>query len=136
MRYLGSKESLIEPIFQLLADKNLLQREYVFFDAFCGMGSVSDALKTSYDHIILNDSLKCSLIFALGRQFANECSFKILGFAPFDYLNGKTNKLYRFIYQNYSPGGSNRMYFSADNAARIDYFRFQIEECKKTKSHF
>ena len=32
MRYLGSKESLTEPIIQLLADKNLLRRELVFFD--------------------------------------------------------------------------------------------------------
>ena len=67
MRYLGSKESLTEPIIQLLADKNLLWKELVFFDAFCGMGAVSDAIKTSYDHIVLNDSLKCSLTFALGK---------------------------------------------------------------------
>ena len=30
MRYLGSKESLTEPIIQLLADKNLLWKELVF----------------------------------------------------------------------------------------------------------
>lgn len=131
MRYLGSKESLTEPIYQLLADKNLLQREYIFFDAFCGMGSVSDAIKTSYDHIILNDSLKCSLTFALGRLYAEECTFTQLGYDPFDYLNGNDTTRYGFIYQNFSPGGSHRMYFSAANAARIDYFRFQIEEWKK-----
>lgn len=34
------------------------------------------------------------------------------------------------MYQNYSPGGSNRMYFSAENAGRIDYFRYQIESWK------
>ena len=74
MRYLGSKESLTEPIIQLLADKGLLRRNLVFFDAFCGMGSVSYALKTVYEHIILNDSLKCSLTFALGRLYANKCA--------------------------------------------------------------
>ena len=57
MRYLGSKESLTEPIIQLLAEKNINQRELTFFDAFCGMGSVADALKTTYDHIIINDTL-------------------------------------------------------------------------------
>ena len=46
MRYIGSKETLIEPIMQLLADKGLHQRNMVFFDAFCGMGSVSDSIKT------------------------------------------------------------------------------------------
>ena len=60
MRYIGSKESLTDPIIRLLNEKGLLQRNYVFFDAFCGMGAVADAVKTTYDHIIINDSLKCS----------------------------------------------------------------------------
>lgn len=130
MRYLGSKESLTEPIIQLLAEKNLLQRNLVFFDAFCGMGSVSDAIKASYDHIIINDSLKCSSTFALGKLYANECTFKMLGFDPFEYLNTNSHSRKDFIYQNYSPGGSKRMYFSAENAGRIDYFRYQIEDWK------
>lgn len=131
MRYLGSKESLTEPIIQLLADKKLLRRELVFFDAFCGMGSVSDAIKTMYDHIILNDSLKCSLTFTLGRLYANDCSFEKLGYNPFVFLNENPNAKRGFVYQNYSPGGSDRMYFTAGNAGRIDYFRFQIEEWKR-----
>lgn len=130
MRYLGSKESLTEPIIQLLVDKGLLQRNIVFFDAFCGMGSVSDAIKTSYDHIIINDSLKCSSTFTLGKLYANECTFQLLGFDPFEYLNGNNNSRHDFIYLNYSPGGSERMYFSAENAGRIDYFRYQIDEWK------
>lgn len=130
MRYLGSKESLTEPIIQLLVDKGLLQRDIVFFDAFCGMGSVSDAIKTSYDHIIINDSLKCSSTFTLGKLYANECTFQLLGFDPFEYLNGNNNSRHDFIYFNYSPGGSERMYFSAENAGRIDYFRYQIDEWK------
>lgn len=130
MRYIGSKESLIEPIMQLLADKGILQRSLVFFDAFCGMGSVSDAVKTLYDHVVINDSLNCSSTFALGKLYANECTFEKLGFNPFEYLNGNSNYRQDFIYQNYSPGGSDRMYFSSENAGRIDYFRYQIEEWK------
>lgn len=130
MRYLGSKESLTEPIIKLLADKGLLRRNLVFLDAFCGMGSVSDALKSIYGHIILNDSLKCSLTFALGRLYSNECTFDRLGFDPFTYLNNRQDSRQDFIYQNYSPGGSNRMYFTIENAGRIDYFRYQIEEWK------
>lgn len=71
MRHLCSKESLTEPIIQVLAEKMLL-RELVFSDAFCGMGVVSDSIKTSYDHITMNDSLKCFLAFALGRIYAND----------------------------------------------------------------
>lgn len=128
MRYLGSKESLTEPIIHLLRDKGLLQRNMVFFDAFCGMGSVSDAIKASFDHIIINDSLKCSSTFALGKLYANECTFEKLGFDPFVYLNKQQTVRHGFIFNNYSLGGSERMYFSAENAGRIDYFRFQIEE--------
>ncbi|EGQ0019060.1 DNA adenine methylase, partial [Listeria monocytogenes] len=33
-----------------------------------------------------------------------------------------------FFYENYSPGGSERMYFNEKNAGRIDYFRQTVEE--------
>lgn len=130
MRYLGSKESLTEPIAQLLAEKHINQRELTFFDAFCGMGSVADALKTTYDHIIINDTLKCATTFTLGRLYANRCTFERLGLDPFDFLNNNNSTREDFIYTHYSPGGSNRMYFSAQNAGRIDYFRYQIESWK------
>lgn len=132
MRYIGSKETLIEPIIQLLADKGLHQRNMVFFDAFCGMGSVSDSIKALYDHIIINDSLKCSATFTLGKLYANECTFERLGLDPFAYLNSHKEFHQGFFYTNYSPGGSNRMYFTAENAGRIDYFRYQIEDWKNS----
>lgn len=121
---------MTEPIIQLLAEKNINQRELTFFDAFCGMGSVADALKTTYDHIIINDTLKCATTFTLGRLYANRCTFERLGLDPFEFLNNNNSTREDFIYTNYSPGGSNRMYFSAHNAGRIDYFRFQIESWK------
>lgn len=121
---------MTEPIIQLLAEKNINQRELTFFDAFCGMGSVADALKTTYDHIIINDTLKCATTFTLGRLYANRCTFERLGLDPFEFLNNNNSTREDFIYTNYSPGGSNRMYFFAHNAGRIDYFRFQIESWK------
>lgn len=127
MRYLGSKESLTEPIVLMLAKKGLLQRNLVFFDAFCGMGSVSDAIKTSYDHIVINDSLKCSSTFALGKLYSNECMFEKLDFDPFKFLNENQESRQDFMYKNYSPGGSDRMYFSAvflfDNTQEISFPR-------------
>ena len=132
MRYIGSKETLIEPIMQLLTDKGLLQRDKVFFDAFCGMGSIADSIKTLYDHIVINDSLKCSTTFTLGKLYANECSFEKLGLDPFAHLNNHKEIHQGFFYKNYSPGGSNRMYFTAENAGRIDYFRYQIEDWKNS----
>ena len=126
MRFLGNKESIVMQIRDLMSRKNLLNRGFVLFDAFCGTGSVSDELKNSFD-LIVNDVMSWSVLYAKGRIYSASCSFERLGFDPFEYLNASTRKRHGFIYNNYSPGGSARMYFTAENATRIDYFRWQIE---------
>ena len=131
MRYLGSKESLTGSIRKLLQGHNLLQRDLIFFDAFCGMGSVADSMKSTYNHIVVNDSLKCASFFTRGKLYSNGCTFQTLGFDPFIFLNESTCCIHGFVYENYSPGGSDRMYFSEENAGRIDYFRMQIELWKE-----
>lgn len=131
MRYLGSKETLTNSIKALFDNHNLLQENLVFFDAFCGMGAVADCMKSIYNHIIVNDSLKCSTTFTRGRLYANRCTFEKLGFDPFVFFNGNNNIFHGFFYKNYSLGGSDRMYFSEKNAGRIDYFRMQIEDWKE-----
>ena len=103
-----------------------------FFDAFCGSGSVADYFKQYYN-VIINDNLTWSVIYTKGRIIAKSCSFDNLGFDPFDFFNSNSNSRHGFMYENYSPAISSRMYFTIENAARIDYFRWQIEEWK-TKS--
>lgn len=132
MRFIGNKESLTGQIQQLMGRKGLLQNDYIFFDAFCGMGAVSTSVDGLFRKIIINDLLKCCVIYTRGRLVATNCDFKRLGFCPFEYLNGSTKRRESFFFKNYSPGGSERMYFTADNAARIDYFRWQIEEWKNS----
>ena len=129
MRYLGNKTSILQHIESLLKDKNLLKSELTFFDAFCGSGSVADYFKQYYK-IIINDNLTWSVVYTYGRVCANSCSFKKLGFNPFEYLNSTPTIMQGFIYNNYSPGNSERMYFTAENAGRIDFFRWQIEQWK------
>lgn len=133
MRYLGSKESIADIIVSMLQQKQLHRRNLVFFDAFCGMGAVADSLKSIYNHIIINDTLNCCTVFSKGKLYARECQFDSLGMDPFAFLNENNNTILGFIYMNYSPGGSDRMYFSEENAGRIDYFRMQIEEWKEQK---
>lgn len=128
MRYLGSKESLTNQILELLRSKGLLQNDYVFCDGFCGMGSIADSVKNIYRKIIINDSLKCASVFTHAKLIANECTFEMLGFDPFEFLNNCDGFREGFVYQNYSPGVSDRMYFTKENAGRIDYFRDQIEK--------
>lgn len=129
MRYLGSKDSLKEDIIQLLKDKGIYKPGLSFFDAFCGTGAVANSVKNIYN-IIINDFLSSSVVYAKGRLLAGVCKFNKLGFDPFEYLNGNTNVIHGFIYNTYSPGGSQRMYFTEYNASRIDYFRNQIEQWK------
>ena len=71
MRYLGSKDSLAYRIVDLLREKGLLQNKYTFCDGFCGMGAVADAVKNTYNKIIINDSLKCASVFTHARLIAN-----------------------------------------------------------------
>lgn len=129
MRYLGNKESILDEISCLLKSKGLLKNEYSFFDAFCGSGSVSDFFKKYYD-IIINDNLAWSVVYTKGRICAPNCTFNKLGFNPFEYFNNCDNISHGFMYNNYAPTNSARMYFTPENAARIDYFREQIEQWK------
>lgn len=130
MRYLGNKDSIADQIRNLLSEQGLLNENYTLFDAFCGTGAVSDSLKDVFN-IKINDILSCMVTYASGRLVSSECTFEKLGFDPFDFFNNNTNSLQGFMYKNYSPAESERMYFTPENAGRIDYFRFQIEEWKK-----
>ena len=129
MRYLGNKESILTEIKALLENKGLLHSGLVFFDAFCGSGAVSDYFKTYYD-IVINDNLTWSVVYTRGRVCAANCSFGDLGFDPFEYLNDSKKSDQGFMYQNYAPTESPRMYFTSENAGRIDFFRNQIEAWK------
>ena len=129
MRYLGNKESILNEIEDLLESKGLLQKRFIFFDAFCGSGSVADYFKSYYD-IVINDNLTWSVIYTKGRACAPACTFEKLGFDPFEYLNSNQSIVQGFMYKNYAPTESARMYFTPENAGRIDFFRKQIEDWK------
>ncbi|HEU4555540.1 MAG TPA: DNA adenine methylase, partial [Chitinophaga sp.] len=129
MRFIGNKELINSEIKELLKELDLTNKGLTLFDAFCGTGAISDALKDSFN-IVANDMLRWCVIYTRGRVCAADCSFENLGFDPFEYFNSNTNTVQGFFYTNYSPGGSNRMYFSPENAARIDYFRTTIEDWK------
>lgn len=131
MRFIGNKEPIVSEIESLLSKKGILDNSgLTFFDAFCGTGAVADYFKDKFN-IVVNDMIEWSVIYSKGRLNANNCSFNKLGFDPFIFLNSNCELRKGFFYRNYSPGGSNRMYFSPKNAARIDYFRFTIEKWRQ-----
>ena len=132
MRFLGNKTSILDNIDSLLNEKNLKDKNLTFFDAFCGTGSVADYFKNCY-HIVINDNLHWAVTYSWGRICSESCSFETLGFDPFAFLNNSLEERHDFIYNNYSPGGSERKYFTEKNAARIDFFRWQIEKWFENK---
>lgn len=127
MRFIGNKESIVEEIESFIDGKIAPDDRLVLFDAFCGTGSVSDRLKNRFN-VVINDNLKWATVYTAGRLYAPVCRFEGLGFDPFDFLNQSCNETHGFIYKTYAPTESDRMYFTPENAARIDYFRNQIEE--------
>jgi len=127
LRYLGNKDSLSDRIKDIIIEKVDGKKNLTLFDAFCGTGSVANTFKTMCD-IVINDNLNCATTYAYGRMVGAKCTFKKLGFDPIKFFNSNDETVQGYFYKNYSPGGSNRMYFSEHNAARIDYFRDTIEE--------
>lgn len=127
MRYLGNKDSIAELISSIIDQKANVNDETVVFDAFCGMGAIANSFKNKCN-IVINDNLKCATTYTLGRLKSANCSFEKLGFNPFVFLNNSKESMHGYFYNTYSPGGSDRMYLSPENAGRIDYFRTTIEE--------
>ena len=55
MRFLGNKTSLIDEIDAFIMKSLSRQTGLVFFDAFCGTGSVANHFKTKFN-VVINDS--------------------------------------------------------------------------------
>lgn len=130
MRFIGNKEAIAPVIREMLKEKGLLHRNLTLFDACCGTGAVADALKDAFN-VKINDLLAWSVAYTRGRLMAPKCKFSRLGFDPFAKLDASDGKLDGFFFKHYSPGGSARMYFTAENAARIDYIRATIEHWRR-----
>lgn len=85
MRYLGSKDKIRGYILKVLKEEGLLREGLTFFDAFCGMGSVSDAVKDFYN-LEINDILSCCTTFTAAKLFSKNIKFDNLSFNPFSVL--------------------------------------------------
>lgn len=140
MRYIGSKANLLTAIENCI-NTNVKVKQKTFCDIFSGTGVVARYFKPHYK-IISNDSLYFSYVIQkafvennISPTFSN---LKPLLEKPFYYLentelNIKSNTFseYNFIEENYSSSGAaGRMYFTPENARRIDFIRTTIERWK------
>ncbi len=137
MRYIGGKTLLLDKISNAINEN--CSSIHSIMDIFAGSGVVSSYLVQNGFQIISNDILYFSYVIQrciIGiSKIPSFDKLKEIGiFAPLDYLNSLTiNKTdfdiqKCFIYQNYSLGGSSRMYFREDNALKIDIIRLTIEQ--------
>lgn len=128
MRYIGNKGKILGEIESLLNNKKILKKGLSFFDAFTGTATVAHYFKNVYK-IIANDNLYFSYVIAQAKLNSQESMFKKLGFDPFVFFNTiDTSNYVGFISNNFAPTHSERMYFSDENASRIDFIRTKIEE--------
>lgn len=138
MRYIGSKANLVKNIENCIT-QNIRTKQKSFCDIFSGTGVVARYFKPQYE-IISNDALFFSYIIQKAYVENNGIpSFKKLKTEtdnPFFYLENfaLTETDNKFVFQNYSPAGeSKRMYFTEENARRIDFIRTTVERWKTEK---
>ena len=141
MRYYGAKTKLL-PFIEEVVKSTGVNGPSNFVDLFAGTTSVGQHFKKLGYTVYSNDMLEFS--YALSKTYIElnqEPEFKKLKSklklksglnSLFDFLNKLDTNTQGFIYNNYSPNGE-RMYFTDENALKIDTFRTLFEEWKDEK---
>lgn len=127
MRFIGSKKSLLKEIESILPT---YIKGQTFCDIFSGTACVARYFKQKYK-IISNDLLYFSYVLQKAYLCNNERpAFMGLELNPLEFLNNNMKNLNNaFFYENYSPNKhSERMFFTNENALKIDFIRQTIEE--------
>jgi adenine-specific DNA methylase len=138
MRYYGNKTKLL-PFIEQVVKNTGINGASNFVDLFSGTCSVGRHFKKLGYTVIANDNLEFS--YALSKTFIElneQPCFKTLkkelcvkeNQDIFNYLNYNHNFIEGFIYKNYCPNGG-RMYFTDENALKIDTTRTIINNWKK-----
>lgn len=149
IEFLGHKKSLLPFILTHIQRAGAEDLDHTFVDLFCGTAAVSTAFKRAGWRVVANDHLYwCSLSaealllndddppFARVQEYLPRPQRKLLNPSAYETVLSYLNELPAkkgFIYRNYSPAAKNngdggRMYFTENNAGRIDAIRIKIEE--------
>jgi|TARA_R110002049_G_scaffold12487_5_gene55836 adenine-specific DNA-methyltransferase len=130
-RYIGSKARVVEAIIENIGPSD----GGVFVDAFSGTGAVAGAASRAGWPVHVNDHLFSSAIMSYARVMSSTQA----GFVNVGGYHGAIEKLNSasprpgFIWREYSPASSahcgiERMYFTEQNARKIDGVRSLIAE--------
>jgi len=131
MRYYGNKSKILNFIDNVIT-QNIDTNVTSFCDIFSGTSAVGYYFKQKGFLINSNDNLEFAYSLAKTYIETNKkpqfTKLKKEIKDIFEYLNN-LEPLEGFIYKNYSPYG-NRMYFTEENALKIDAIRTEIEKLK------
>lgn len=130
MNYIGSKHRLSDFIKTTVTDvcgENLSHT--VFCDLFAGTGSVGRNFKNLVGSVIANDLEYYS--YVLNRNYIG--NYKETDLRLYFKILNELEGAQGFIFEHYGEGGAgNRLYFSRENAQKIDAIRTKIEEWRLT----
>lgn len=132
VRYIGSKMRVADSILAVIGAPHLGKGRFI--DLFCGTGAVGAEAATRGWKVHFNDHLQSSVITAAAQLTdKSNAKFEKLGgyYSAIDQLNAARPKN-GAIYKEYSPSGESvsghsRMYFTVENARKIDGIRSEIE---------
>ncbi|EIP2875232.1 DNA adenine methylase [Campylobacter upsaliensis] len=127
MRFIGNKEKLAPIIYDFLQKLELIKtQKQSFFDVFSGSVSVGKFFRQKGFKVYSSDILYFSYCLQKAYLEYKSPSFKKLLLEK-QSLQG----LEGFISTHYAPSPTNtRMYFTQENAQKIDAMRLQIEQWK------
>ena len=131
MNYIGSKKKLANTIKDIIINSVGSDKKLIFCDLFAGTGAISEVMKGNFKNLIANDMEYYSYITLKAKL-----NCKPLGWQ--EYIK-KLNELKGieegFIFDTYGEGGSDgRLYFSKENAMKIDSIRVEIEKLFRAKN--
>lgn len=127
LNYFGSKARIIEHIDKVISP--LINKNTVFGDLFAGTGCVSNFYKNRARRVVSNDMELYSYVL---NKALTQCVFtarlqKVISNIN-DVIQNKPIK--GLVWKHFSPNSNvhNRMYFTCDNAMRIDATRIIISK--------
>lgn len=150
MRYIGSKERLVETIYEYLKQNNVIGES--FFDVYSGTTSIARFFKKNGYKTYSNDLMYFSYVLQKAYIENNEEPkflrvIQRLGIVKSSLLSSSLQDVlayldnlpdYKgFIYNNYTPEGSAdleipRMYYTGENGLFIDKVRNEIDEWRSS----
>jgi adenine-specific DNA-methyltransferase len=126
LSYLGSKTSMLPKIYQVV--KPMLTKDTVLYDVFSGSGAVSQFFKNKVSQVVSSDIELYAhvLSYALLKcKFSRDIAIII------DNLNNIPS-VFGLVSEHFAP--PKRLFFSLENAMKIDAIRLAINRMYKNKT--